>query len=83
MSDVNNAVAVMARLDEAQAELQMALRLEREALAARDMAALAILPEEWEYQRAKKIVFLAKERAAKASEEFEKIPLSELMDCAE
>ena len=80
---VNNAVAVMNRLDEAQAELDTALRLEREARAARDMAALAILPEEWEYQRAKKIVFLAKARAAKAAEEFEKIPLSELMDCAE
>ena len=83
MTDVNNAVAVMNRLDEAQAELETALRLESEALAKRDMAAWAILPEEWEYQRAKKIVFLAKARAAKAAEEFEKIPLSTLMDCAE
>ena len=80
---VNNAVAVMARLDEAQAELELALRLEREALAKRDMAAWAVLPEEWEYQRARKMVFLAKARAAKAAEEFGEIPLSELMDCAE
>ena len=80
---MNNAVAVMERLDEAQAELETALRLEREALAARDMAALAVLPEEWEYQRARKMVFIAKAREAKAAEEFSQIPLSELMDCAE
>lgn len=83
MSDVQNAVAVIGRLEEAQAELQLALQLEREALAARNVAAWAVLPEEWEYQRARKRVFLAKARHASAASEFEAIPLETLMECGE
>ena len=78
MSDVKNAVAIIGRLEEAQAELELALQLERDALAARDNAA-RFLPEEWEYQRARKRVFIAKAKEALAASEFEAIPFSTLM----
>ena len=82
MSDVNHAVAVIGRLEEAQAELELALQLERQALLARDRAAL-MLPEGWEYERARKRVFIAKAKEALAASQFEAIPLSILMECGE